>query len=362
MKIHAALLLTSIISLVACVPNGMKNYEAHDVLLYGLGERQIFFYGQSDDATAKVGEIKLGQDVLALSHANIFPQNNSLVLPGSLAVNDQPSLKLSPRNIGERFNLAKVPLSEDVSLLTRESVQGVLYFDGRNWFDVSGPTNADQKLRLVPSKRDGLRGIGQLNDAEAVALQNYLKPQGEMAVALLPNELVSDAAIVFDPAPSIYRRTALIVQKGVPVDVLAALAPRPSLQFKLLASAINSGYEKEKPALLIDRDRLSFERTWAMIGSNQLPAPSAPAVDFKSYRVVSFFMGQKATGGYSVKLNGAKLQADTLVLDLNLSQPKPDSLSTQAFTSPYISVLIGSEFKRVNAVDHATGKVVATAP
>jgi hypothetical protein len=75
--------------------------------------------------------------------------------------------------------------------------------------------------------------------------------------------------------------------------------------------------------------------------------------------VVTLFIGQRATGGFGVNLVDAKVDGNTLVLNVNLSAPKPGSFTTQVITSPYLSVLASGDFSQVRAIDQ-TGRTIAS--
>lgn len=50
--------------------------------------------------------------------------------------------------------------------------------------------------------------------------------------------------------------------------------------------------------------------------------------------------GRKNTGGYSVRLAGARRQDGEVVVRLSLERPPPDAMVTQALTYPYVYVYV----------------------
>lgn len=339
----------------ACTMTGVSNLEVHEILLYGLGERHALFYGEISGVGNR--EVSAAGRAVSLSNGR---QNGALAVPGTLAVDGAPSLRLATAALGERFAVASVPLSADVSLATRGGLEGVYLYDGRAWSTVSGPVNGDQRVRLRPAARQGLRGVGQLTDPEADALSAYLAGRGAVAVGLLAPEAVPDARLAVDPVPRDYKRTALFVQVGVPTDLLGGLAPRPvAAESRPLGSGGNSAYADETTSVRLDRTAAAFAQTWATVGGNQVPAPAPPSVDFARERAVTIFLGRRNTGGYGITVAGVRLEGDTLVVEVTVRAPASGAITTQALTSPYVSVAVTGEFTAVRVVNRDGGQVIA---
>lgn len=64
-------------------------------------------------------------------------------------------------------------------------------------------------------------------------------------------------------------------------------------------------------------------------------APSLPAPDFGSDIVIAAFQGVKPTGGYSIEVTSIKEEEGVVKVYLNVVEPRPSDVVTQAFTSPY---------------------------
>jgi hypothetical protein len=364
-----ALVTTALAS--GCTLTAANSVEVREFLLYGQGggsfnERQGLFFGDTDSSI----ELKLGGLTLKLTKPlpaqlsaqsiNVVPAEASLNVAGSLWVNGKPSFTAPLRGIADRFTLAAVPLSDDVILETRAGLESVAYYNGRNWFSVVGPVNGERKLRYSPRQRDGLRGFGNLSDREADGLAAYLvaKANGPVAVALLALETISESPWSFEPKPASYNRSALAVQFGVPTDLFGNFTP-PQFSYKDLANGAIAAYNDDAALLRLDEKQSDFNQTWNMMNGNQLPLPIAPTLDFKQYKVVTLFIGQRATGGYGASLRDAKIEGETLVLNVTLTAPKPNSFTTQVITSPYLSILASGDFSQVRAIDQ-TGRTVAS--
>lgn len=345
------------LALGGCAMTGVNNLDSSEILLYGLGERHVILYGSTESGGASLSIN--GQQLEVSSKAAPGP----LAVPTALSVGGKPTLQLTTAPIREVFSLASVPFSGDLSLTTRAGLEGVYAYDGRNWLDVSGATNADLKLRLPPRARNGLRGVGQLSDTEADALAGYLSSKGAVGVALLPLQTAPDQPLRFDPQPRQYRRTALYVQVGLPTDVLGVFAAGAALQYEVVATGGNSAYTSAPPSVRLDAASASLTQTWGIIGGNQLPAPTPPSVDFNRSRVVTIFQGQKPTGGYGIAVAGVKLDGDSLSIEVNLREPAAGAILTQSLTSPYVSIRVdGTNFSSVRVINKANGQLLVRTP
>ncbi len=64
-------------------------------------------------------------------------------------------------------------------------------------------------------------------------------------------------------------------------------------------------------------------------------APSLPAPDLGSEIVIAAFQGVKPTGGYSIEVASIEEEEGTVNVYLNVVEPQPSDMVSQAFTSPY---------------------------
>jgi hypothetical protein len=346
----------------ACAPGG-GGYNANDIVLYGIKERHTIFYGKLEANQTKA--VTLGPVNITLSGQQPV---GALAVPGALSVNNRPTLRTDTASFREAIAVATIPLSSELSVLTRVPVDRVYYFDGTRWFDVgTGALEANVRVRLPVRERAGLRGVGLLTDAEADALVAYLTDaykRQPLALALINNANHADSPLGLNPRPDRNNITALYVQTGVPVDLLGGFAPGQEFRLTNLQAGSNSAYGDTAPAVRLDQTAASFAQTWNLISGNQIPVPAAPTVDFSTSSVITFFLGQKSTGGYGVAVAGGIQNGTTLELRLNLRAPQTGAITTQAFTSPFVSVLVtgGGRIERVVAIDAATNAVLARTP
>jgi hypothetical protein len=355
MRLPLLALLLTILANSCMTPT---KYNVSDVILYGIQERHLIFYGESN------GGRHTTLDGVQHTLTN-DPVVGGFNVPGSLAVDGKPTLQLIPKPSREIFALATIPLSGDISVLTREAVEKVVYYDGKTWFDVSSNIEANTKLRLPKTERQGLRGIGKLTDTEANALEGYLKtkyPNKPLAIGLLTFPNIPDDVARLEPRPDRYDLTALYVQVDVPTDLLGGFANNQPLEVKAVQVGTNSTYGGSTPTVRLDSNASSFAQTWNIMNGNFVPVPPAPSIDFSRSKVVTVFLGQRSTGGYSIVLNSAKLEGSTLVVGANVRQPSAGAITTQVITSPFSSVVVsGARFTSVRVVNAASGETIGQA-
>lgn len=322
--------VVALLLLSACVPAVDPELPTlHEVSLYGLGHdfRYSYFFGAPGLVTVGGRQYELRQD----------RTEGPLVVPSALAVGGAPyfrePLPPLPRNL---FSVQRIPLSTDLVLRSRTETQEVIYTDGRLWFTLASSTEPGFNTRVVPRERvEGLRGIGNLNNALADMLSEELKARGPLAVAVLPRPVT--------PAQQVegigdYLRTALVVQLGLPTD-LAAFAPPPrELVWGVLAQgsqAVVGG-----PIYRIVTDQSQLLGLWNQAHGAQLTLPPLPEVDFRRESVVAIFIGQRPTGGYGLSVTELLLENNEVYLEVRLTQPSPGAMVTQALTSPWLMVRI----------------------
>ncbi len=348
-----------LLALGACAVQ-LSNYQISDVLLYGIQERHTIFYGKLEAGQTRA--VQLDSSSVTLS-GNV--PLGALAIPNALTVNGAATLPSRPKAIREVMSVATIPLTTDLSVLTRDQIKALIYFDGRKWFDVGSRDDIekDVKLRLNLRERNtGLRGIGELSNTEADALQGYLQDKKQaLVIGLLEYPNIPDSYLNLSPRPDKVNLTALYVQVGLPVDLLGGFTNTEPLTVRALTNGSNSTHNSPSPLLRWDTSASSFNNTWQLIAGNQVPLPSAPSLDFSRSSTISFFMGQKPSGGYGLALATTRVENGVLQLRFNLSEPAPGRPVTLAITSPFVAVQIsgGSRFQRVQAINNSTGSVLA---
>ena len=359
----AALSFTGLLALSSCaVSREIVNLEVHDVLFYGgRSERVTWFYGALTDGRLE-SAVKLGTQTLRLREQL---RNDPLGLPGTLSVvvGDQARSTLrSPATIvTPRFSVSSVVLSGELTVQTKGRLDSIYYTDGKSWYKLSGPIAADRGGKVSPQLVSGLRGVGELTDAEADLLGNQLRLDGPQAVGVLNKTDIPDAAQYVEPAPTKYLQTGLFIQKGVPANLnvfTPPLDPPNSGRFAVVGSGGNARYSGAVPTVFLSKSFSSFNTVWRTANGNSSPVPSAPNVDFANNNVATVFLGQKPSGGYGISVSSTTVSGDTLTLNVSTTSPRPGLIQTQALTSPWVSVRVEGNYTRL-VVKDSSGNTLA---
>lgn len=343
---------------------GIGNLGVHEALFYG-GNQQRFawVYGTLDGATSS---IKLGDQTLTLR-----PQLTGEVLgvPGTLSVDGKAAYTGTTSQTSNRVNVMRSGAGYSVQALS--NIEAIYATDGSVWFRLSGPISAGQTVFAIPTASSGLRGAGDLTDAEADAVGAELKGQGALAVAVLPDSSLPDAPLKVEPTLIEGRHplTGLYVQSGiaqVSVQPPATNAPAPTGSTSPATSpagnvgrqlAGGSNASAQDFEVVVARTSGSLSSLWNSAYGRQSNVPALPSLS-AGRSVVGIFLGQRPTGGYGISLNSARIMGGVLELNLNVSAPGAGSITTQALTSPWLAAEITGTFSSVVVKDAATGRIL----
>jgi hypothetical protein len=324
--------LVFLVLLLGCVPEAEQPLQVSEIEFYD-GEhnyRFSYYYGRP-------GEISGGTRTMMLSSGQI---EHDMAVPGALLVDGRPMRvqeleALTPRP----FEVQRAAMSTDMIARTTAPVANVVYFDGRMWFDLLTAAEAGLDARVTPRQRlDGLRGLGQLSPAEADMLQELLEARGPVALGFLPEPLSPPQEVVGAEVDE-YRRTALVIQTGVPTALAAAPADVPEVAWEELASGAQA---TDGPQLSyhIATSREAFLTLWNQAYGARLTPPELPEVDFRQESVIAVFAGQKPTGGYGVMVREIRQEGGDLIVLVEETQPGPGDIVTQALTHPWAMVTV----------------------
>ena len=333
------LLLLSVLGVTAAAQSvtAPASYRVSDITLYGLEERHAVFYGSA-------GTIKLVGNSLNLTKATSAAAKG-LQFPDALRVMGASTLALPSQNL---MALTVFRNAGGLRLITRVPMTSVYYFDGKRWNTMSRTIAGLENVKVTPLPRNSMFGAGLLTNAEAIALGNYLTATKQEVVVGTGLSAPNPAA--FTPAPQSYRSTALFVQIGIrDATDAAAAAAQVASSVQVLTSGAQSLYEATTVEARVSSSVTEFNAVWQLVSGTQIPAPAAPSVDFTRQKVVTVFMGQKPTGGYSLRLISSSPRRDGLRLLLEASQPQPSAglAQSQVLTSPYLMLTVDASVKEV---------------
>ncbi|MDO4246100.1 MAG: protease complex subunit PrcB family protein [Deinococcus sp.] len=337
--------------LMGCTATGPGNLRVHEATIYGAGaQRIVWVYG--DAGTTGSSSLKLGSDTVT-----VRPQTDGGAVPGSLSVNGKATYTAPVSDPTPRLSLSR----DNAGNFTAEALGGtrvkaVYYTDGRQWqqlASVSGRTTA----RTVT----GLRGSGNLTDAEADVLTRALSGQGPLAIAVLDETTVPDAPIVVEPKSTEQRRTALYVLPASQITTVTTsttsttttVTPTQGGQtMNATEVARGTNAAAESAAVVVARTSSEVRALYNVAYGRQTGSPSLPSLR-PGEALVGIFIGQRGTGGYGVGLNSASMQGNVLNLKVELTAPKPGGITTQALTSPWVIVKVTAPFSDVQVTDQS---------
>ena len=343
MRYLVATLLLFLLS--SCLPQEEGGLSLHDVSLYDIKTSENtstatlygYFYG---DPT----QIDAGGTALNLTQGRA---DAPLAVPSALLVNNEPYLSqpVAPLTV-KPLEVQRTPFSTDLILRTGEDLGAVAYYDGDLWFTLTDDANAGEERRVVPRERvGGLFGLGELTRDEARAFERLLTGRAPVVVAALPEMRVPERRV---GGLSEYRSTALVVQEGLEEGTQEGSTDMGTDQGADSADAVaweglargNQATGGESPRFFVANSQAELEDVWGQAYGSLRPQPEVPQVDFSQESVAGMFLGQKPTGGYGVSVQDVTLEDGEVYLQVNVTEPAPDAITTQAFTNPWVMVRI----------------------
>lgn len=116
------------------------------------------------------------------------------------------------------------------------------------------------------------------------------------------------------------------------------------VRWKEVASGAYCGYHEEKRMLILDQ--IAWQALWEQVGSNQIPPPALPEVNFDEKALVALFMGDRGSGGYGQSIKKMEMENGRLVVRLIHGSPGKNCISTMAIVQPYTIVAIDKKYAK----------------
>lgn len=113
------------------------------------------------------------------------------------------------------------------------------------------------------------------------------------------------------------------------------------LEHELIQEGSYCGFNEAGNFLLEDAE--SWKTLWTKVGSNQIPPPALPKVDFSTHMVLASFMGPQTSGGYALKITLVQAEGGTAYVAVSHRKPGAECFVTDAITQPYCIVQIKRE-------------------
>jgi len=124
---------------------------------------------------------------------------------------------------------------------------------------------------------------------------------------------------------------------GLGILVAAVVAQGKSdVPFQVMERGVNSG-EREQ-GLKVIRTEKAFKEYLKDRGEDTLPK-AFKDIDWSKDQIVVVFGGEQPSGGYGVEVKKInKLDVQRLEIEAQLIRPRPNTIVTQALTTPYIMI------------------------
>ncbi|RIH84694.1 protease complex subunit PrcB family protein [Calidithermus roseus] len=330
------------LGLTSCVFEPQRPYyNVTDVQMFfpESSERWLYFYG--DSMLVLNGQRSLRLEPKPAGQSNIWEVKDALW------VNGEPVLReVAPRwSRTVALTVSALPSSRLV-LRTEQEIESAWYYDGSSWYQLSASVEEGRQVVSDPQARtpelEGLTGA-----EEQVLLREILARRGGRPVVLY--EITPPLQrLRLEPGPFLYRQAGLVVQYGVPQELIVIPEP-PTV--RVLTQGSQSTYSDTLPLAYVATNPIAYSRFRSFL-------PDAPSVNFSEVSLAALFIGQKPTGGYSVRFVSARQQGTTWEITVSLISPAPGAIVTQVITSPYLVLQIPGRPSRVIFRD-TSGRLIA---
>lgn len=114
--------------------------------------------------------------------------------------------------------------------------------------------------------------------------------------------------------------------------------PSASSSFKMIYQSEYGGNENENLTVLYSKEQCFEALDKLSIASEVIE--ELLATDFNKYAIAFISMGQKNNGGFSIKVKSIQLQEKILIMEKEITGPKPLEPVTMALTNPYCLVKV----------------------
>ena len=329
--------LVTLFLLMGCLPQEEDALRLHDISLYNAGESTLYGYFYGEPTALEDGEaggLTVGGRTLVLTEG---ASSAPLAVEDALLVNGEPYLSQPLGPVSPSFEVARVPFSTDVTVRAGAGLETLLYWDGNRWFTLLEEAQPGFDARVSPRDRpEGLRDVGQLTRGEAEALERFLSNRGPLVVGVLSEPPSRPRAV---GGLDEYLRTALVVQEGLETDRTVSVTPVRELVWDVIASG-NQASAGDTPIFEVATTQDEFVRLWNMAYGSQLSLPPIPPINFGRESVLGFFLGARPTGGYGIEVRDVTTEGGEYYVNVLVREPGPDTITTQAITSPWVLVRV----------------------
>ena len=144
------------------------------------------------------------------------------------------------------------------------------------------------------------------------------------------------------------RLAGLVAGLVVLLLAYACAATGALVPFSTVAKGLSSGIGE--PLQAVVRDPTEWSALWARHARVSGVPASPPPVSFAREMIVALFMGERATGGYTIEVVRVERGREGLVVRYRSRSPAPDAVVSQALTQPFHVIRLSRDAKPVTFV------------
>jgi len=128
-----------------------------------------------------------------------------------------------------------------------------------------------------------------------------------------------------------------------------------AIQYDVIAKGTAPGPRFASPRFEVIVDDTQFRQVFQTLHADQIPPPTAPAIDFERAFVLLVAMGQRTTTGYSVEVNQVERYGDVMQVRVRFEEPSPQARHAAMLTQPFVLVQVPKApgMRQVKVVDQA---------
>jgi len=333
------LLLFALLGLAGCrylLPES-PYFVVHEIelLFPEASERWAYFYG---DPMA----VSLEGETLVLQPPP-EDERSPWAVPGALWVNGMPLWREVLPPVRPEVEARYDPFSGVFEIRTGTDLKSSWYYDGFEWYRLSGPVAAGRRVYVRPQPAQPR--FENLTNGELRVIKNELVARGRGEPFLVfERARPVHPPYRFEPEPWVYLAASLRVQKEI------VKVSQPLLDWRVLDTGSYAAYRGKEPYALLACSREALEELWDLAYGRKIPKPKPPELA-PGRCLAGFFWGLKPSGGYRIEVRSGRRVGDRAEFVLELKTPPPGSLTTQALTSPFVLIELMGPVEEVRFYD-----------
>jgi len=134
-----------------------------------------------------------------------------------------------------------------------------------------------------------------------------------------------------------------------------------AIQYDVIAKGTAPGSRFASPRFEVIVDDTQFRQVFQTLHADQIPPPTAPAIDFEHAFVFLVAMGQRTTTGYSVEVEQVERYGDVMRVRVRFEEPSPQVRHAAMVTQPFVLVQTPKipGVRQVKVVDQAATELAS---